>query len=289
MSNHMVRQRLEFVRGPMAKVQGAGAAKFKRITAAADVTKVQRGGSIHGFSQQLRIAGVQADRMLFEPLEERGITEHGDLDRFRQPTASIAGAQRRQEFDVIDDAKRRHKRAHKVLLPEQVHAVLDRNARVALRQRRGGQPDDTHAAVRNRGRKRHHVKHRSATDGDDEGLPVNAVVVHEGDDAQSLVKAVFDVLAARHHDWRADQCQRIAVGRRIGCDRVRETGMGVLHALIDDDQQAMATIGLRSGDEVAKHRVGGVEGPGSHDDGNVELQMKAVVPVRHGLLTIDRH
>ena len=109
--------------------------------------------------------------------EERRVLEQRDLDRFGHAGDAIARFERVQKIQIVDHRERRHERAGKVLLPEQVDAVLDADAGVGLREHGRRDADDANAAVRDGRGERRHVEHRAAADDHHEGLAIEADIV----------------------------------------------------------------------------------------------------------------
>ena len=63
-----------------------------------------------------------------------------------------------QELRVVQNRKRRHKSACKILLTKQINPVLDSNSRIRLSQDSGRNPDCAHTPVCHGGRETRHVQ-----------------------------------------------------------------------------------------------------------------------------------
>ncbi len=148
----IARQLLELVRRPVAVVERARRSQLEGIAAGRDVRQVQRRRPANHVLHHPEVARLELARVFLDEVEKRRIANEPGLDRFRDPAAPVAIVQRREEAEVVDDGKRRRKRAQIVLLAEGVDPVLHADRRVVLRQHRGRDANETDASVR-RGRR----------------------------------------------------------------------------------------------------------------------------------------
>ena len=194
--------------------------------------------------------------MVLDPGEERRVLEQRDLDRLRDAGQPVAVGQREQQVEVVEHRVRRRERADEVLLAERVDPVLDADAGVVLRQDRRRDADQPDAAVGGGGGVADRVEHRAAADRHHVRMAVDAVDVDRRADLVDRPAVVLDRLAAGDDERGGGQLERVVVSGAVELDVVHERRVRGGHAVVDDDEQARAAVGLH---HVAQRRVARVE------------------------------
>ncbi len=130
MANLVIGKLLQFVRGPMAEIQRAGRAGFKRVAARGDVLDVQVRATIESSaaSPPARSAASKGASAL-QAFEKVAVANQRHLDRLGETGAFVALGQRGQKIEIVDDRERRRESADEILFAEGVDAVLDARPR----------------------------------------------------------------------------------------------------------------------------------------------------------------
>ena len=144
-------------------------------------------------------------------------------------------------------------------------------------ERRGGDADEPHAAVRGGRRKAHRIEHGAPADRDDIGVTVDAMELDRRVDRADGPGLVLDRLAAGHHERRSRQLERVRVRGAIALEvgghrRVRLGDPGV-----DHHEQARPAVARH---RVAQRAVPRVEQPAREAHRVAERDRHLLVDVR---------
>jgi hypothetical protein len=141
--------------------------------------------------------------VLTEPFEERRVTDERNFDGLGHAGAQLAGRQRAQQRDVIDDGVWRGETPEEVLLSESVHAILDADTGIVLAEYRAWQPNQPNPAVYGGRRKTRDVQHGAAADHDAKRVPVEALFRQLTLDPRQHGGVVFRLFAPFNGQYRS--------------------------------------------------------------------------------------
>jgi hypothetical protein len=133
-----------------------------------------------------------------------------------------------------------------------------------------------HAAMRRRRHQPDRIQNRAAADGDDEGMAVDVVLEQLALHVLDEMQLHLDLLAARHRDRIGNEAHAVRVAPGIGAEVVGQAGTRRQHALVDEHQAAVATVGLQPRQRVRQHRVVGRQQAGGEHDGKLVADGKAL-------------
>src|ERR1019366_791347 len=109
--NVKVRQLLQLVRRPVAEVERAGGAGFKRITAGRNMVQVQFGATADEPFHRLRLEGGKLPGVALQFFKKYRVADAGDFHRLDEAGAFVARGERREQVEIVDDGKRWRKGA----------------------------------------------------------------------------------------------------------------------------------------------------------------------------------
>ncbi len=109
----------------------------------------------------------------FDPAKEIVVADQRDLDGLRHARALLACRQMVDKGPVVDNGPGRREGANQILQAKGIDGVLDTDAAVILCQDRGGKTDVAHAAVEYCRGISDRIQHRTASDRDHKGMPVD--------------------------------------------------------------------------------------------------------------------
>jgi hypothetical protein len=176
---------LDGVAEGVAEVQDGAAAAFALVTAHHLGLDLAR--ALHGPCQGLGLTGQQGVEMGLEPVQQRRVGDGRVLDDLGQPRTQLTRGQRGQRGQVADHALGLLERADHVLSQRVVDGRLAAHRRVHLRQQRGRQLHERHAAHVAGGGEAGHVAHDAAAEREQHRLAVAAL-------AQQVVEHPVEVL-----------------------------------------------------------------------------------------------
>ena len=162
----ILRDLLQLVRRPVAKIQRSRATHLERIAASRDVVHVQLRAAIDQPLHRCWLKVPQRIRVRLNLVKEFGVADACHLYCLHEPVAFVARLECRQHLGIIDHCERRRECADEILFPERVDAILHAHPRVILRKRRRRDADVPDATVCRRCRKPHHVQKRPTAHAD---------------------------------------------------------------------------------------------------------------------------
>ncbi|MNQ40957.1 hypothetical protein D3C85_546210 [compost metagenome] len=154
----------------VAQVQGGTHACLFLI--GTDHCRLGRTGTLDGIGQGLLVQIAQAIDVVFEPGQERLITDQPVLDDFGQPGGQLARRQGIEAGGIDQHHVRLIEGADHVLAQRMVDPGLAAHRGVDLRQQRGRNLDEIDAALVAGGGKAGHVTDHTAAKGDHRGAAV---------------------------------------------------------------------------------------------------------------------
>ncbi len=157
-------------------------------------------------------------RVGLEPVEKLAVADQGNLHGFGYAGSLFARRQHVDEGAVVDDRPRRRKGADEILQAKLVDGVLDADATVILRQNRGRKTNVADAAVEERGRIADRIQHRTATDRNRIGVPIDCVLREQFEKARDGIWIVLADFAACNRHQSTDQFHAATVRRGVVLD-----------------------------------------------------------------------
>src|ERR1041385_2647674 len=124
-ANLVFRELLEFMRGPVAKVQRPRGAELKRVARGCEVVQVQLSAAIDEPLHCGRVELVQRFDVPFKALEEFFVTNERHFDGFDVTSPLVARREGGEQLKVVDDREGWNEGANEVLFAEGVNAVFD--------------------------------------------------------------------------------------------------------------------------------------------------------------------
>ena len=234
---------LEFVRGPMAEVERARGAEFKRVAGGRNVIKMQFGTAANQAAHGGGIEFPESLGIAFERFKKFLVADEGHFDRLDVSGAFVAGRERREQLKIVDDRERRREGADEILFAERIDAILHADAGIRLAQRRGRDAHVPDAAMRRGRGEADHVQQCAAADGDDVGLPIDVMAIDMRMDFGDMKIRILGAFTAFDDERAAHEFHRVRVSGEIFLDLAREHRLGLRHGFIKDQQDLFHLAG----------------------------------------------
>src|SRR5690242_12344809 len=173
-----MRHAFQLVRYPMAKIEGAAAARLERVTRAADVPQMKNGRTLDEFFNRGGFATRESCRVVHQPRKEARIFDQRHFDGFCHASQRVAWCKSRKEAVVVEHRPGGSKRSKKILESQMVDAVFDTDPAIVLPQHGRGYTHQADAAVASRGCITHRVQHGAAAQGKHEAVTIQLALLH---------------------------------------------------------------------------------------------------------------
>ncbi len=248
------------MRRPVTEVEWTRFGGFEGVAVLDDVREVEFSAAMNDCARGVGITRGDEERVAFDLRKERGVFQERDLDGFAEARAIDRIRKCREKVLIAEDREGHRERADEVLLAEAIDAVFHAHCSIVLREHCCGKSNETNAAMRDCRAETDGIKHRAATDGDDETLAANAVMLDEFDDAIDDVHVVFRSFTARHDDEINESRHMCGVRGEVLRDLRNERAVArAVHAFIDEDNRStLNDAGVRRKD-LAQGRIRNIE------------------------------
>ena len=109
---------LQFVRGPMAKIERTRGAHLKRVAAGGNVIEVQFGAAADQPLHCRRLKGHEFFGIAFQFVKKFCVADAGDFHGLDIAGAFVARFKRGEQIEIVDDGERRREGADEIFLPK---------------------------------------------------------------------------------------------------------------------------------------------------------------------------
>ena len=211
MIDFVPREMFEFVGRPVSEIQRARRSGLEWVAAEPDLAHVQFRAILDQAVEMPRRELRERSRIAFDPTKEIAIADQRDLDSLRHARAFFACRQMVDKDTVVNNGPWRREGTNQILQAKGIDGVLDADAAVILCQHSGGKTDVAHAAVEYCCGISDRIQHRTSSDRDYKGVPVDRQLREFCEKAWNGIRIVLAALAARHRNKLASDLEMSGV------------------------------------------------------------------------------